>query len=379
MLAARLRAYLEDPFLTFLYDEIRTAGPIRSISLDLTHRCNLRCTGCYFFVDEMHTHSSPADERVFDRFIEDEKERGTNFVTVVGGEPALELNRLRKLYSNFHINVATNGVIRIPVDGLEDLPIGIAVWGDHRTDTLLRGNGKHDVFATALRNYRHDERAFFYYTVTPGNADEIGNVVSRCVDNGNRVLFNFYSDLAHLGGPFDHRQGFGAVREVLEEMIDRFPGHILMTSYLSDVVSTGMLYGERWGYDVCTSVTVDDKANHARIRNGHPLNRHFRAYNADFRSWRRCCTGSHRDCSSCFDVWQHFSWIMLTMRKHCGTKQEFTNWLTTMYLFYLINRLVPCDQTGEVLPEIHRRTRKGFSAGMSSAWATEEFMSAVHP
>ena len=34
---------------------------------------------------------------------------------------------------------------------------------------------------------------------------------------------------------------------------------------------------------------------------------------------------------------------MLRMRRHLGSKQEFTNWLTTMYLFYLVNRLVAFD------------------------------------
>jgi Radical SAM superfamily len=358
MLAKQLREYLEDPFLSFLYHEVRAADPIRSISLDLTDRCNLRCRGCYFFADGMDAHVSPTDERVFDEFIAREKARGTNFVTVVGGEPALEVARLRKLYQNLPMSVATNGLIRIPFDGLEEMPLGIAVWGDQRTDTLLRGNGKHDVFATALQNYRNDDRAFFYYTVTPGNAGEIESVVTRCVENGNRVLFNFYSDLANLGGPFDHRIGFGAVGEAIDEIIDKFPGYILLSSYVSDVVSRGELYDERWGYDVCTSITVDDATNRFRTRNGHPVNHHFRAYNADFRSWRRCCTGNDRDCSSCFDVWQHFSWIMLNMRKHLGTKQEFTNWVTTMYLFYMINRLVATDGSRELLHEIHRRTRR---------------------
>ncbi|MDZ7362640.1 MAG: hypothetical protein ONB46_18230, partial [candidate division KSB1 bacterium] len=39
-----------------------------------------------------------------------------------------------------------------------------------------------------------------------------------------------------------------------------------------------------------------------------------------------------------------------------GSQQEFTNWLTTMYLFYLINRIVDFDEGIKLLPEIHRRT-----------------------
>ena len=98
--------------------------------------------------------------------------------------------------------------------------------------------------------------------------------------------------------------------------------------------------GQAWGYDVCTNLTADHPVNADRIRNGNPFNRHFRAINADFRTTRRCCTGLERDCSSCFDTWEHFSWVMINMRKHLHSRQAFANWLSTMFAFYVVNRLV---------------------------------------
>ncbi|MDZ7367762.1 MAG: hypothetical protein ONB43_18150, partial [candidate division KSB1 bacterium] len=150
--------------------------------------------------------------------------------------------------------------------------------------------------------------------------------------------------------------GFDAARREIARMIERHPDKILMTSYFSRVVSTGWLYDEQWGYEVCTSISSDNAINQGRIKNGRPYNPHFRAYNADFVTTRRCCTGVDRDCASCFDTWEHFSWVMLNMKKHLGSQQEFTNWLTTMYLFYLINRIVDFDEGIKLLPEIHRRT-----------------------
>ena len=138
-------------------------------------------------------------------------------------------------------------------------------------------------------------------------------------------------------------------------MIERYPNRILMTSYFSKVVSTGRLYDEQWGYEVCTSITPDNEINKERITNGKPYNPHFRAYNADFQTTRRCCTGIDRNCDTCYDTWEHFSWVMLNMKKHLGSKQEFTNWLTTMYLFYVINRIVDFDGGIKLLPEIHNR------------------------
>lgn len=351
-----LKQYLRDPFLRALYREVRGVPALKPISVDLTEVCNLRCHGCYFFAEGMERHRSPSGEAAFDAFVEREVERGTNFVTVVGGEPSLELERLGKLYRRFWINVATNGLRRIPVSGFENLPIGVAVWGDEATDRELRGGGRLDVFSRALANYRDDPRAFFYYTVAAGRAHEIERVVERCVGNGNRVLFNFYGDVERLGGELDHRAGFAVVRREVDRAIARHPEKILMTSHLCRVVTTGRLYDQRWGWEVCTSVTADHPVNRERIANGNPHNPHFRAYNADFATTRRCCTGDDRDCGSCFDVWEHYSWVMLNLRKHLGSKREFTDWLAVAYLFYAINRIVDFDRAMERLPEIHRRT-----------------------
>lgn len=354
-MAGLLREYLKDPFLNRLYTDIRKAGPLKSISVDITHICNLRCAGCYYFSENMDHIDSPIDEEEFDAFLEREKNRGTNFITIVGGEPSLVLDRIKKIYDRFWMNVATNGLRKIPYEGFEKMPIGISVWGNHDTDRRLRGNSKIDIFTRALRNYRDDPRAFWYYTVTAGNAQEIETVVQQCVENGNRVLFNFYGDLDQIGGDLDHRFGFYNVRTEIDRMISLYPDRILMTSYFSNVITSGNLFDEEWGYDVCSSISSDNPVNQQRIRNGKPYNPHFRAYNADFKTTRRCCTGIERDCSSCFDTWEHFSWVMLNLKKHLSSKQDFTNWLTTMYLFYLINRIVDFDSGVKLLPEIHRR------------------------
>lgn len=351
----QLATYLEDPLLRRLYLDLEQAGPLRAILVDITHVCNLRCKGCYFFEDQMDRYQRPEDEAVFDAFIAEQKERGTNFVTVVGGEPSLELPRVKKIYDNFWMTAVTNGIRRIPYEGFENMPIGLSVWGDHDTDTYLRGNGKIRVFERALRNYRDDPRAIWYYTTTPSNAHEIERVVEQCVANGNLVTFNFYGDISGLGGEYDHGNGFDRVRREIDRMIERYPDRILASSYIAQVVSTGTLFGEKWGYDVCCSITPDNARNRERIANGNPYNTHFRAYNPDLRTTRRCCVGDDRDCDNCYDVYAHISWIMMNLQRHLGSKEDFTHWLTAMYLFYLGNRIVDFEQGVGLLPEIHAR------------------------
>ena len=351
-----ISTYLSDPFLKTLYTQIRKAGSLRSVSLDLTHDCNLRCTGCYYFEEGMDSiiDSSTDLDFAFHQFIKNEKDRGTNFVTVVGGEPSLRLDRLKIIYDNFKMNVATNGLVRIPYEGFENMPIGVSVWGDHQTDAELRVNGKRDLFEIALDNYKNDSRAFFYYTVSPDKSHEIASVVEQCVNNGNRVLFNYYSDLN--ARDVDYHNSFKKVRTEIDKMIDKYPKSMLTTSYFNKVITTGRLYNQRWGYDVCTNVSTNYKGNQNRLANGNPFNLHFRAYNADFKTTRRCCTGIDRSCDSCFDAWEHFSWIMINMKAHLGSKHEFTQWLTTMYMFYYINGLVGQDRN--ILSKIHARLQE---------------------
>jgi len=348
---ASLSKYLEDPFLNTLYSRVRKAGSIKSISVDLTDKCNLRCDGCYFFREGMDSFGK-ASEAGFDDFIAREKERGTNFVTIVGGEPALELERLRKLRDNFKVNVATNGLVKIPKEGFEGLPFGIAIWGDADADIHLRGSGKVNVFEKALRNYHNDDRAFFYYTVTPQSEPGIIDTVRKCVDNGNRVLFNFFSD------PQAREESFELIHERILAVIDLYPDMIFTTSYLSHVVSTGRLFDQKWSYEVCPNFSVNDPQNETRKGNGNPYSPHFNAYNSDLRSIRKCCTSVAGDCRNCYDVWQHFAWIIANFKKHLATGEDFANWLTTTYVFYLVNRLVDYDEGIILLPEIHSRVNR---------------------
>lgn len=354
---ARVREYLRDPFLRHLDEQIRKVGFLQAISLDLTHVCQLRCEGCYFFSEQMDGSKAPKDERVFDEFIEREKARGTNYITVLGGEPSLQLGRLKKLHDIFTIMPVTNGIRRIPFEGFEDMRIAISVWGDHEVDTLLRGAGKIDVFAKALKNYKDDPRAGFYFTVSSGNTNRIESVVDECVANGNFVYFSYYEDKANLGGTFDDRQGYLETRREIDRMIDKYPDRILTTSYGAKIAATDKLYDLTWGYDVCPVISSNYEKNAARMENGQPYNPHFRAYLPDLESVRRCTVGEDSDCSQCHNAYARHTWILINRDLHLGSKQEFTNWLTSVYMFYLAGGSIDADEGRRLLPEIHERTR----------------------
>jgi MoaA/NifB/PqqE/SkfB family radical SAM enzyme len=356
---SRLETYLEDPVLRRMYDEIRAVGAVRPIQVDLTHACNLNCQGCYYFSEGLDSHRAPkpSEESLFDEFIEREKARRTNYVTILGGEPSLMLGRLKKLHDNFWGIVVTNGLRKIPVEGFENLAIACSVWGDHETDKALRGDGRLDVFESALKNYRDDRRVVWYYTVAAGKAHEVERVVSQVVENGNFLGFSFYGDNASLGGDVDHRHGFEAARREIDRMIDRYSDRILYSSHIAKVIATGRQYDDAWGFDVCASLSTDHANNQQRLLNGKPYLHHYRCYNADLVTTRGCCRSDSYDCANCRDTWAHMVWIMVNLEKYLGSRGEFADWLHTNYIFYLTSRIVDFERNVKLLPEIHARVR----------------------
>ncbi len=348
--------YLQDPLTNKMWGAIKAAGPIRSISVDITHICNLRCKGCYFF-DEAMDDVKEADIDHLKEFIAREKARGINFVTVIGGEPSLRPDRLRLLAEAFQIMVVTNGLRPIPREGLENITIAVSMWGDRETDKELRGYGKINIFDRALKNFADDDRARWYITLPATPSPETVEVVDACVANGQLVGFNFYGDLEDLGDDYAHGAGFDKAYRFVDSMIDRHPNSIAMSRYIAQVVTSGEMKGETWGYDVCGSVSIDAPRNAERLLNGKSYNPFFNAYGPDLAEPRRCCVGDERDCSTCFDVWAHLSWVGMAMEKHLANADDFFSWLSTMTVFYGSCGFIPVEEFSELLAEIHARSK----------------------
>lgn len=348
----KVDGYLKDPLTARMWGAIKAAGPVRSISVDITHICNLRCKGCYFFAEDLDD-VEEADSDTLAEFVQREKSRGINFVTVIGGEPSLRPDRLRKLADAFQIMVVTNGLRPIPREGLENIAIAVSMWGDRATDRQLRGYGKIDIFDRALKNFAGDDRARWYITLPAKPPEETVEVVDACVANGQMVGFNFYGDLENLGDNLGHGTGFDAAYRFVNRMIDRHPHAIAMTRYINRVVTSGQMMGESWGYEVCGSVSIDAPQNADRLLNGKSYNPFFNAYGPDLGEPRRCCVGNERDCSTCFDVWAHFSWIGMAMEKHLSTHKDFFSWLSTMTVFYGSCGFIPGREFSDMLLQIH--------------------------
>ena len=351
---AKIAEFTQNPLIERLWKGVRGCRPLRSISVDVTHKCNLRCKGCYFFAEDMDK-VGVASAAHFAEFIAREVGRGTNFVTVLGGEPSLVPDRVIELARHFQLVVVTNGLKPLPWNGLEDARIAVSVWGDRETDRELRGYGRFDPVDRSLAHYRDDPRVIWYMTLVPSPSDRTEEMVHACVENGNLVGFNYYGDVSGMGGSYAAPDGFEGARDFVSRMIERYPGRIAFAEYLNRVVTSGELAGEAWGYDVCGSISVDWAGNAARKANGKSYNPHFNAYGPDLLAPRRCCVGEERDCASCRDVWAHTSWVALGLERHLDDAASFYGWVSTVYVFNGICGLIDQAEFRSTLAEINRR------------------------
>lgn len=350
----RISAYTYDPLVNDLWTTLRRSGPLRSISVDITRRCNLRCKGCYFFTEGMDR-AGESGNAGLDDLIRKETARGTNFVTVLGGEPSLAQDRVRKLAAHFQLVVVTNGLKPIDRKGLENATIAVSIWGDRELDMRLRGYERVDVVDRALGHYRDDPRVIWYMTLPPSPSNRTEDDIAACIENGNLVGFNYYSDLEGIGGALSHDSGFSDARRFIDRMLIKYPGHIVFGSYLNKVVATGEMKGSRWGYDVCGSISVDNPRNKQRLVNGNSFNPHFNAFGPDLVTPRRCCVGNDRDCANCRDVWAHMSWITLALEQHLDSAEDFFSWVSTVYIFYGVCGFIDRTDFRKNLAEINLR------------------------
>ena len=157
------------------FDRIKDyAKKIRTSEYHVTNACNIRCKGCWFFEFDHDKDVKEVKEiNILENFMAEQREkRGINTALVIGGEPALFLDRLHVIKKNIkNLTVSTNGLIKIPYIGLEEAAIALTLFGGGPIDDQLRaikpsGARFSGLFDQVLDNYKNDQRAVFIYAVS---------------------------------------------------------------------------------------------------------------------------------------------------------------------------------------------------------------------
>lgn len=246
------------PDLVSRYQRARQIRKVlrKSNNYDLTSRCNLFCEGCFYFEgDDYKQATEESDDAVWGEFFRQQAAKGVTFGFFAGAEPALAQQRL--LLAAEHIprgSVHTNGTIRIH----PDIPysIQISVWGDENTTKHFRGG---NVFWKSIRNFAGDPRVRFVFTVNPHNLSQIPGVVRIMDEYGHRIMFNYFSPTQSYLDKLvaettndkeyfrfssrDNNMLFAdesllKAREVINEMIVRYPRAVLQTRAFNDALTT---------------------------------------------------------------------------------------------------------------------------------------------
>jgi len=321
-----LKELLVDEDSKRMYESIKGLN-IRSSIYDVTNKCNLRCTGCFFFSsDQDKVGTDEKDLSKWEDFVLKEKERGVNNAILIGGEPTLYLDRIELFYKNMSTFCASNGLIKVPRDRFPDMMVGISLWGNDEHEEKLRGK---KTFSISLEHYRGDNNVYYLYTITPNNLSMIEEVTLKIQDAGLKIHYQLYSNDEGAEGFDWTTEEKKEIRNKLDEMLDKYPDTVISSRYYHEVLIENKMLGRDWRWEECPSVSIDrdDRDPQPKRLIG------FQSVASDLKSIHRCCTSDTRDCVTCNDGAAKMSWVMVNKRDHMSNPKDFKNWLEVTEMF----------------------------------------------
>lgn len=307
---------IADPIIGDRFEKVRKYFFLRESTYDMTHRCNVRCEGCYYFAGEKQFAEENLDENSWQTLLEAEKKRGITFVVLAGAEPSLVPRLCEVCYRTIPLGaIATNGLIHIPRH--IDYKIHISVWGNDRTSLEIRK--AKDMLARQIANYQDDPRAIFVYTFTPVNIDQAREVTALLAQNGHKITFNMFSAPVGYQGHLRHdAYTLARTRQTMIELLSQYPETVVYSHY--NIVAH-----------------TDPKGLHALYSCSYPrrnpssdigLGRSFRQYRTDLQ-WDReaaCCVPD-TDCDDCRHYAAGSAVVTARMYRHAADPEKFKAWL----------------------------------------------------
>jgi organic radical activating enzyme len=298
------------------WEKVRRYFFLRESTYDMTHRCNIRCEGCYYFNGEKQFAVENGDESAWRQLMAAEKERGITFAVLAGAEPSLVPHLCQACAETIPLGaIATNGLLAIP--GEIDYRIHISVWGSDATSKAIRKAD--NMLARQMANYQGDPRAVFVYTFTPHNIEEAAEVTKMLADNELQITFNMFSAPVGYDGPLRHNaRSLAATREMMTNLLAAYPRSVLFSQY-NIVAHTHPL-----GLHALFSCPYPRMNPSTAIG----LGRSFRQYRTNLQ-WDRdaaCCVPD-TDCADCRHYAAGSAVVPARMYRHASNPDTFSAWL----------------------------------------------------
>lgn len=304
------------PAIRERWEKVRRYFFLRESTYDMTHRCNIRCEGCYYFNGEKQFAAENGDESAWRQLMTAEKKRGITFAVLAGAEPSLVPQLCRVCAESIPLGaIATNGLKPIPGD--IDYRIHISVWGNDATSKAIRKAD--DMLARQMANYQGDPRAVFVYTFTPDNIAQAAEVTGMLAEGGQQITFNMFSAPVGYDGPLRHTpQSLTQTGEMMASLLTDYPRTVLFSAY--NIVA----HTHELGLHALYSCPYPRMNPSTAIG----LGRSFRQYRTDLQ-WDRdaaCCVPD-TDCVDCRHYAAGSAVVTARMYRHATDPETFSAWL----------------------------------------------------
>jgi len=312
----RFADILDQPGIRERWEKVRRYFFLRESTYDMTHRCNIRCNGCYYYEGEKQFTAENRDPAAWRDLMRREKERGITFVVLAGAEPSLVPELCRVCHEEIPLGaIATNGLKPIPRS--IDYKIHVSVWGNDQTSLETR-RASH-MLARQMENYGDDPRAVFVYTFTRDNADEAHEVARQLSRQRCRLTFNMFSaPVGYTGGLKHDTPSLARTRETMLALLAQYPETVLFSPY-SVVAHT-----HRRGLHDLYACAYPRRNPSTDVG----LGRSFRQYRTDL-TWDRqaaCCVPD-TDCRDCRHYAAGSAVVTARMFRHADEPRTFRAWL----------------------------------------------------
>jgi hypothetical protein len=273
------------------------ARQLRPSEYHLSNACNIPCQGT----------PAQTDPYELDHFLARETtERQINSALVIGGEPALFLDRLRVFARHMrYLSVSSNGLKRLPMAGFENVAIRLPLSEQ------------------ALTHYRGDPRVVISYALREDALHAMEPTVHRIAANGNVLNFSFYSQYGAAGPAAQHRRD-ALLAEALR-MQALYPQAVLGHPYSISAMITGATHWDSFGYHNCPSISRDHPAHAARRLNANPPLAYFNTWAADLKTVKFCSTTGR--CNGCRDSQAVARWLLVSMHHFTDSRDQLATWV----------------------------------------------------
>lgn len=316
--------YLQVPEIADRYQKVRKYFFIREAAYDVTSACQLRCDGCYYFQGDKYRVRDNRDPETWRQFLQQEKERGINYVNLAGAEPALAPKILAACYGVIPLgNVFSNGLRKI--DPAIRYRVHLSVWGDETGDPVYRKayGGKPGPYClpVQLANYKDDDRVIFVYTFNNENIDQVDEVLRRVSGEGHQLTFNVFSAPERSASVLKLHDTLARTRDKMIQALQEHPGTVTYSYYNAEVHTQEQSLHGQFGCPY-------PRAQLAAGLPGAGIGKTFRSYRADLTHVPEsdCCIPD-TDCVDCRHYAAGSAIVSSRLNLHVDSESRFRAWL----------------------------------------------------